>query len=403
VPLLKPLSREQRNRIVDALEQVSYTEGETIITEGELGEHFYMIESGTVDVSSSAHGKLATRTQGDYFGELSLQTGEPTIATVVATGPCKLVRMARAAFIRVLGPLTSSAPSPAAGRRFGGGAVGGAPNGQQAHGRQLTVPGGEPGDGSSPKLGLRQYDVSGREIAEGAGSPGNVDSSKTSAHSGDSRQPSGTKIECANARASYDVSSFLVSVSPIGEGGFGKVRLARDPDNGEQYAIKQMSKAHLIRMGQAEHATEESSVLDSIDCKFIASKVGSFQTDCYLFIVLELAPGGDLYQLLEERTSSGKLAVGDARAFIAQLLLALEYLHARSIVHRDVKLENLLLATDGTLKLTDFGFAKKVEYRTFTLCGTPEYLAPEIILNKGYGRGVDYWAAGIVLYELLAG
>ena len=80
-----------------------------------------------------------------------------------------------------------------------------------------------------------------------------------------------------------------------------------------------------------------------------------------------------------------------------------EYLHSKNVIYRDLKPENLLIAPDGYLKLTDFGFAKIVEKRTYTLCGTPEYLAPEILLNKGHGKGVDWWTFGVLLYEMVAG
>ncbi|KAJ1630653.1 camp-dependent protein kinase catalytic subunit 1 [Pavlovales sp. CCMP2436] len=193
----------------------------------------------------------------------------------------------------------------------------------------------------------------------------------------------------------------MVSADPIGEGGYGKVRLAQHRQTGSKYAIKQMSKTHLLRAQQTASAVGESRALNGVECRFITGKVGSFQTPHHLFLVLELAPGGDVYDLLGEK--GGRFGLGDARALTAQLVMALDYLHTRSIVHRDVKLENLLLSADGTLKLTDFGFAKRIQYRTFTLCGTPEYLAPEIILNKGYNKGVDYWALGIVLFEMLAG
>lgn len=403
VPLLQPLSRVERNRIVDALEPISFAGGERIITEGELGEHFYLIETGSVNVTSAAHGKLATRSTGDYFGEVSLQTGAPTIASVTAVGMTKLVRMAREAFIRVLGPLAQHDAATASAK--------------SSRSRRGSHAGNDKASfGMAGVLDLRHYDAStGKEV-----DACNVDTSTKSPSSTPCKPSSPPLLDLprVSARASpdagtqknnspsiaakFDVSSFLVAPEPIGEGGFGKVLLAEHVSTRKRYAIKQMSKAHLVRMGQAEHATDESLVLDGTEsCRFIAHKAGSFQTSSHLFLLLELASGGDMYDLLEDH--GGKIGVSDARAYIAQLLIALEFLHSRSVVHRDVKLENLLLAADGTLKLSDFGFAKIVEYRTFTLCGTPEYLAPEVILNKGYGRGVDFWACGIVLYEMIAG
>jgi len=421
VPLFQPLTREERNRIVDALEPVLYCGGDYVIREGERGEHFYLIEAGAVRVSSTAQGELATRSAGDYFGERALQTGEPTIASVTAVGVTRLVRMARDAFIRILGPLAHAISSPSASSA--GDADGREPATACAGGCTDHAATDVPAAASDARtLDLRRYDSStGKEICTG-----NVDKSATSptlgVHASGTRSPPPSpplldlrrKPPVTTPRASepphaapppsptsFGLASFLVSPEPIGEGGFGKVRLAQHAATGERYALKQMSKAHLIRQNQAEHAADESRVLEGLACPFIARKFGSFQTAGHLFLVLELAPGGDVYDLLE--ANGGTIGAEDARAFVAQLLVALEHLHARSVVHRDVKLENLLLAADGTLKLTDFGFAKAVEYRTFTLCGTPEYLAPEVILNKGYGRGVDYWALGIVLYEMLAG
>eukprot|EP00361_Fabrea_salina_P007587 CAMPEP_0202435178 /NCGR_PEP_ID=MMETSP1345-20130828/18205_1 /ASSEMBLY_ACC=CAM_ASM_000843 /TAXON_ID=342563 /ORGANISM="Fabrea Fabrea salina" /LENGTH=209 /DNA_ID=CAMNT_0049048111 /DNA_START=285 /DNA_END=914 /DNA_ORIENTATION=+ len=92
-----------------------------------------------------------------------------------------------------------------------------------------------------------------------------------------------------------------------------------------------------------------------------------------------------------------------AKHYSAQIVLMFEYMHSLNVVYRDLKPENLLICEDGYLKLTDFGFAKVVESRTYTLCGTPEYLAPEILLNKGHGKPVDWWALGIIIYEMLAG
>lgn len=117
-------------------------------------------------------------------------------------------------------------------------------------------------------------------------------------------------------------------------------------------------------------------------------------------MVLEFIPGGELFTHLRK---AGKFSNDQTRFYAAQIVMAVQCLHAEGVVYRDLKPENLLLDDEGYLKITDFGFAKYVEDRTWTLCGTPEYLAPEIIQSKGHGRAVDWWALGIIIYEMLAG
>ena len=111
-------------------------------------------------------------------------------------------------------------------------------------------------------------------------------------------------------------------------------------------------------------------------------------------------PGGEIFSHLRKR---GRFSVSMTRFYIASIVLAIQYLHAMDIVYRDLKPENLLLDERGYLKITDFGFAKVVPDRTWTLCGTPEYLVPDIITSKGHGKGVDWWALGILMFEMLAG
>lgn len=117
-------------------------------------------------------------------------------------------------------------------------------------------------------------------------------------------------------------------------------------------------------------------------------------------MVLEYVSGGELFTYLR---SVGRLESPHASFYSACVASIFEYLHSKNIIYRDLKPENLLIAEDGYLKLTDFGFAKVVEQRTYTLCGTPEYLAPEILLNKGHGKPVDWWTLGILTYEMIAG
>jgi len=119
-----------------------------------------------------------------------------------------------------------------------------------------------------------------------------------------------------------------------------------------------------------------------------------------LYMLMEYVPGGEIFSHLRR---AGRFSNETTRFFAASIVLAMQYLHSKDIVYRDLKPENLLLDLKGYLKITDFGFAKQVTDRTWTLCGTPEYLAPEIIQSKGHGKGVDWWALGILIYEMLAG
>jgi protein kinase A len=120
----------------------------------------------------------------------------------------------------------------------------------------------------------------------------------------------------------------------------------------------------------------------------------------HLYMALEFVSGGDLFNYLR---TVGKLPIEQVRFYGGIVVLIFEYLHSRNIIYRDLKPENLLIDAKGYLKLADFGFAKVVKERTYTQCGTPEYLAPEIILNEGHGKPVDWWTFGILLYEMITG
>ncbi|EFN60622.1 cAMP-dependent protein kinase catalytic subunit, partial [Camponotus floridanus] len=118
------------------------------------------------------------------------------------------------------------------------------------------------------------------------------------------------------------------------------------------------------------------------------------------YMVLPFAQGGEMFTHLRRM---GKFDESLAKFYAAQVALALEYLHHCSLIYRDLKPENILIENSGYLRVTDFGFCKMVDGRTWTLCGTPEYLAPEVILSKGYGKSVDWWSFGVLVYEMNAG
>mmetsp|Transcript_119537 Transcript_119537/g.234958 ORF Transcript_119537/g.234958 Transcript_119537/m.234958 type:complete len:366 (-) Transcript_119537:252-1349(-) len=188
----------------------------------------------------------------------------------------------------------------------------------------------------------------------------------------------------------------------VGTGTFGRVRVVKIKGCKDRtpLALKIMKKSEVIRLKQVEHIKAETGILSQIEHPFIVNLLAAFQDDTRLFLLLEFINGGELFSHLRKE---GRLPDADAKFYAGEIVLAFAYLHAKNIIYRDLKPENLLIDCDGHIKITDFGFAKVVEDRTWTLCGTPEYLAPEIIQSKGHGRAVDWWALGILMFEMLAG
>jgi len=186
----------------------------------------------------------------------------------------------------------------------------------------------------------------------------------------------------------------------IGTGTFGRVCLCRDKKTDNYYALKILAMADVIRLKQVEHVKNEKNILQEVNHPFIVNMKWSTKDRSSLYMLFEYVCGGELFSYLR---NAGRFGASTANFYACEIILALEYLHSLSIVYRDLKPENLLIGRDGHLKITDFGFAKKLKDRTWTLCGTPEYLAPEIIQSKGHNKAVDWWALGILIYEMLVG
>lgn len=186
----------------------------------------------------------------------------------------------------------------------------------------------------------------------------------------------------------------------LGEGSFGRVKLVKNLTTSSFLAFKQLKKFDIIKFKQVDHLKNENFILYSLNHPFIVKMEGMSQDRRFLYIAMEYVAGGELFTYLR---SLGKFPASQAAFYAAQVTLMFEYLHSNNVIYRDLKPENLLIDTEGYLKLTDFGFAKIIEGRCYTLCGTPEYLCPEILTNKGHGKGADWWTLGILLYEMVAG
>ncbi|XP_073986610.1 cAMP-dependent protein kinase catalytic subunit alpha-like [Rhodnius prolixus] len=189
-------------------------------------------------------------------------------------------------------------------------------------------------------------------------------------------------------------------IKTLGMGAFGRVMLIQNDATGYLYAAKILIKKHLVESRQVRHALNERNILRSIRFPFTIHLEFFFQDNVYLYFVMPLVEGGEMFMILR---AQGRFNENMAKFYAAQVLLALEYLHFLNLVYRDLKPENILIDKDGFIKVTDFGFCKRIEGRTYTFCGTPEYMAPEILLSRGYGKSVDYWALGILIYELNCG
>jgi hypothetical protein len=190
----------------------------------------------------------------------------------------------------------------------------------------------------------------------------------------------------------------------LGEGNFGQVWLCVDKTAKKQqpYVLKIQSKAHLIEQGEVQVCLREKNLLAQVEHPLIVNLVSTFQDESFVFMLLDFVQGGELFSVMNPEEGRTKLPEEQARFYAFGIANALAYLHDMKYVYRDLKPENCLIDATGYPKLIDFGFAKKVTEKTFTLCGTPGYLAPEVVSNRGHNWAADHWSLGILIYEMLS-
>ena len=456
VPMLSPLTDEQLSALAAKMEEVSCVDGEYVVEMGAKADALFFVKEGELACHTghaAAEADKIRLKQGTVFGESCLEDNPKEAtrkANVVAVGRCKVLKLRRATFLEQLGNLTEIVATNFKRKVLEGMIIDGTP----IFGKLS----GEEQDKLVASLVETHYGDEQRVIRQGAANDtfyvikaghvrvlaGPEEREVAALSSGQFfGERALLKDEAANATIvasgeltcyTCDRKTFTAVLGPLQElidkevarrermsvaakqpppawkdlevrrllgcGTFGRVRLVLHGATRNSYALKGMRKEQIITMKQQTNILNEKKILVMMDHPFILKLVACYQDSAEVYMLLELALGGELFSLLQKKAP---LPDTEAMFYVAQVVAIFGFMQSQKVVYRDLKPENLLLDAQGYLKVVDFGFAKIVEDRTWTLCGTPEYLAPESIIGKGHNRAVDWWAFGILMFEMLAG
>ena len=437
VELLQPLTDEQLSDLANVVQTVHFNAGERIINKGDPGNVLYILKTGSVTCTDmgKTDGAMEDLTlhAGDYFGERALMTNEPRAANVDAATAVESLALDRQAFNEILGPLhevidknmgirvLKSIPILQAlssserdtlytafdtktyvdgdcvlkegesGTDFyivkSGNVVIKKKNESGVFSEVASLTSGEYfGEMALLKEEPRMADV----VAKGPVECFSLNQSKFESLLGPlqdilNREADNRKLK-AETETAIDFKDLEV-ITTLGTGTFGRVKLVRHNRTQSVYAMKITPKAQVVAFKQTHNFLHEKNILAMCHHPFILRLHQTFKDANNLYLLLEMVQGGELFTFLHCSERSEEYVGNDHACFYASnVLLAFEYLHERSILYRDLKPENLLIDHEGYIKVVDFGFAKIVQNRTFTLCGTPEYLAPELVLGKGHNK-----------------
>ncbi|XP_028040544.1 cGMP-dependent protein kinase, isozyme 2 forms cD4/T1/T3A/T3B-like isoform X2 [Bombyx mandarina] len=450
---MKNLEMTQIREIVDCMYPVEYAAGSIIIKEGDVGSIVYVMEEGRVEVSRE-NKYLSTMAPGKVFGELAILYNCKRTATIKAATDCRLWAIERQCFQTIMMrtglirqaeytdflksvPIFKNFPEDTLIKISDVLEETHYQNGdyiirQGARGDtffiiskgQVKVTQKLPNSNDEKFIRtLTKGDFFGEKALQGddlrtanivCDSPdgttclvidretfnqliSTLDEIRTKYKDlGDDRQR--LNEEFANLRLSD-----LRIIATLGIGGFGRVELVQiQGDSSRSFALKQMKKAQIVETRQQQHIMSEKEIMSEMNCEFIVKLYKTFKDRKYLYMLMETCLGGELWTILRDR---GQFDDATTRFYTACVVEAFHYLHSRNIIYRDLKPENLLLDSKGYVKLVDFGFSKKLQAsrKTWTFCGTPEYVAPEVIMNRGHDISADYWSLGVLMFELLTG
>jgi CRP-like cAMP-binding protein len=456
--LFSHLDSDQREIVVEQMYRITYKNGEYLIKQGEEGNSFYVIESGEFVITVKDVGQVDTLVRGRCVGELALLYNAPRAASVqvsqidassvqelasvwaVDRGAFRRALMEvhqqtshqNIAFLKkceLLQPLLSSElaliDQALEMKEFKKGDVlfsigdegdrfyiikEGSVTGLAKDGSEFTLSmGGFFGERAlltnegraatiTAKTDVTCMTLSREDFVVLLGPLDDIMKRNLEEYEkpAEERKPIGHKISTIEI---CKLNEFK-TIGILGRGAFGTVRLVVDSLNSNQsYALKVIRKNQVVELGQQAHILNEKKVMSMLDNRFLVNLRQTYKDEHYVYFLLEVCLGGELFTILRKMRSFDE---STAKFYAACVVEAFNYMHDRDIIYRDLKPENLVLTDGGYIKITDFGFAKVVSNKTFTLCGTPDYLAPEIVTGQGHGRGVDWWTLGILIYEMLA-
>uniref|UniRef100_A0A7N6FDF8 cGMP-dependent protein kinase n=1 Tax=Anabas testudineus TaxID=64144 RepID=A0A7N6FDF8_ANATE len=364
VSLLANLPEDKLSKIVDCLEVEYYDKGEHVIREGEEGSTFYIIAQGKVKVTQTTEAHkvpqiINTLQKGDYFGEKALISDDVRSANIIADeNGVECLVIDRETFDQTVGTFNELQ--------------------KYLQGYVATL------DRDDKKRHARSV----QKLCETNFQPLSPDVIQLK--------------EMVSAFSPSRPFDHLDVVATLGVGGFGRVELVKVKGEDITFALKVIKKKHVVDNRQQEHIHSERRILAEARSPFVVKLYCTFKDNKYVYMLLEACLGGEIWSLLRDR---GSFDEPTAKFCVGCVTEAFDYLHRKGVLYRDLKPENLMLDTEGYIKLVDFGFAKKIRcgQKTWTFCGTPEYVAPEIILNKGHNFSVDFWSLGILVFELLTG
>eukprot|EP00929_Paragymnodinium_shiwhaense_P053686 TRINITY_DN26897_c0_g2_i1.p1 TRINITY_DN26897_c0_g2~~TRINITY_DN26897_c0_g2_i1.p1 ORF type:complete len:813 (-),score=221.11 TRINITY_DN26897_c0_g2_i1:310-2748(-) len=368
VELFDCLVAQEKRSLTTALVEMRFSKEEVIMRQGDNASSFVILVHGEVAIEKDGKEKVrleANKSEGvsHWFGEQALITNEPRSATVrVVSETSRVLVIDRDTFDILLGPLQDIITK---------------------HRRQITET-----EGGEPLPPDEEMSPGGASMTLGFGH------ALSSSHS----RPPASYIPAPKFK--YKVSD-LEKKGMLGAGGYGIVDLYKNRHTEEAYAVKALCKGYIVQERLEDALLIEKDVLLMCDSNFIIKLFGTFMTDEFACFVLEIASGGELFATYNRKNFWG--LEEHARFYSACVCKALDHLHERRVIYRDLKPENVLLDSKGYAKLTDMGLAKWGVQKAFTTCGTPDYMAPETLTSEGYGHAVDWWAVGIFIFELMTG